>query len=139
MKKKKVLLLSLLAFAIFGTAAFFGIRQVVAQVASGNYPTIVQNIASKFGLNPADVQQVFSDTRKEQISSRLEIAVQNGKITEDQKNQILSKQDEINNKVDEINNKQLTQQERIDAMNSLRSDIEKWASDNNIPFQNLID
>jgi hypothetical protein len=139
MKKKKVLLFSLLTFFILGTAAFFGVRQVVAEVSSGSYPTIVQNIANKFGLSPVDVQQVFTDTRKQEVSDRLEKAVQNGKITEDQKNQILSKQDEINSKVQEINNKQLTQQERMDDMVSLRTDLEKWATDNNIPLQYVME
>ena len=113
----------------------WGGTKVAAQISNGNYPAIVTNLAEKFGLKPEDVQTVFDDTRKAEVSSRLDEAVTAGDITAEQKTLILAKKTEIETKIQDIKNKALTASERATEMQTLRTDVEKWATDNKIPVQ----
>jgi hypothetical protein len=135
-KTKKFALIGLSTFVFLFTEGLAGAGVIVVRAAAtGNYPAIIQNLASKFGLKQEDVAQVFADTKKQQTSDRLDEAVQNKLITTDQKNLILSKQEEITAKINEIDAKQLTAAERQTQMQTLMSDVKAWATQNNIPLR----
>lgn len=139
MNKKKTYQIA--GIAVLGTVATLSLAlggglltaKALAETTSGSYPTIIENLASKFGLNQDEVEQVFEDTRTQLRSERLDNLVSDGTITEDQKQLILDKEDEIKTKIDEINNQELTATERREAMDNLRDDIQQWEDDNNIP------
>lgn len=120
------------AIGVAGLAGLAGISIVSAQDNLDSYPTIIQNLAEKFGLNPSDVEQVFEDTRIEQRNAHLDQLVEDGKITEDQKNLIIEKMDEMHEKMEEIRNASMTSQERREAIKELRDEMEQWADDNGI-------
>ncbi len=132
--KKKALLATSLA-----TAGMAGILLVggVAFAQTTNAPNnLAQAIASKFNLNKDDVQKVIDTQHQERMTSHLDELVKNGKITEDQKSKIIAKQIEMKPKMEAA--RELTNDaERKKAMDALKSEMQKWEKDNNIPT-NLI-
>jgi len=141
MEKKKVLAITAGALTIVTLAAVagvFGIYHVSALINSGNVPTIIQNLAEKFNVSTSDVQKVFDDTKTQQETARLDELVEDGKITEAQKQLIIDKRTETETKVTEINNKQMTTTERADALKALRDDLSAWAKTNGIDEQYIL-
>lgn len=107
--------------------------------------TIVQKIADKFGLKKEDVQAVFDQVHQEhhaqmqiRMEEKLTKAVQDGKITEAQKQAILKKFAEIkNNKPDPQAFQNMTDEQRKQAMEQKRSEFESWAKENGITLSTL--
>lgn len=98
-KKQKLILHStlLLVLILLGTN---GATQVNAD--NNMYPPIVKRLAQKFDVNEADVEEVFAQERAEEwnkkrqtLSEELGLAVKYGKLTEEQKQKILDKKDEL--------------------------------------------
>ena len=65
------------------------------------------------------------------MTERLDQAVTDGKITAEQKDLIIAKGKEMKQKMEEIRNLS-SDTERKTAMEQLRTDTEKWLSDNKI-------
>ena len=114
-----VVMMALLAVGIYG------VSQVSADDLS-SYPPIVERLADKFGLNVADVEEVFIQERSEHhemmrqtIEERLNQAVADGKITEEQKNALLAKRDEM-------------QADREAEREEHRAKMQKWFEDQGI-------
>jgi hypothetical protein len=134
---------------IAGAAATLGLAGLgaahVASAASnpsGPDNGLVAKIADKFHLNKSDVQAVFDENRAEhqaahqqRIEDRLNQAVKDGKLTEDQKNKILTKLAEVRATMESLKDK--TPAERRATMIKQRGELEQWARDNNIPMQYL--
>lgn len=140
--KNKVLLVSVLALSLFvlSVIGFMGYNAVFADE-NTTYPPIIQKLVERFGLDPAEVQKVFTEEQEEMkiqgeqnfqqsFEERLQTAVDNGKITEAQKSAIIAKQTEIREKQEALKN--LSADERKEAMNSLREEMENWAEENGI-------
>ncbi len=143
MVSKRILLPVLGILAIGGT--LFGAQYVSAQIATSTTPSIVQRIAEKFNLNQADVQAVFDEVRNEhhaQIKTNLETklsqAVSDAKITDVQKQAILTKYDEMHQiKPDPETFKNMTQAERRQAFEQKRTELESWATQNGLELGTL--
>lgn len=120
-----------------GILGFMGAGSVLAETANSTVPTIVQNLATKFGVSTSEVQKVFDDTRTQERTARLDEAVTAGTITSAQKELILKKEDELKTKMDAINAEKLTETERQEKMKALRTEIETWATENKIPINLL--
>lgn len=108
--------------------------------------SLIDKLVSKFGLNKSDVQAVFDEEHtareaehQQRVEERLTQAVTDGKITEDQKTKILAKMKEIKADMEANRDsmKDKTQAERKADMEAKRAELEKWASDNNIPTEYL--
>lgn len=137
---KKVMLASLAVATLAGGALLTS----AAYAQSGSDGTgLADAIATKFNLKSDDVQKVITDYRdqhmqereaemKTRMTERLDQAVTDGKITEDQKTQILSKMDEVTSRMDEIRS-MTDKTERRNAMKQLHDDMQTWAQENNIP------
>jgi len=104
---------------------------------NSEYSSIIQNLSEKFGLSEADIQTVFDETRQEQREAGLDKAVEAGTITEEQKQLILDKEDEIQTQIDEINSEKLTADERQTAMRDIMEETRTWADENDIPMMLL--
>lgn len=144
MTKTKIFLPVLTALVI--GSSLLGVSLVHAQDAAGSSQSIVQKIASKFGLNVADVQSVFDEehaareaTRKAEQETKLTQAVTDGKITEDQKAAILTKHAEMqaNRPTDPKAFKDMTDEQRKAEMETKKSEMEAWASENGISTETL--
>lgn len=129
-----------IVMASLGIAGVLGVGVALAQQGSGT--TLAERIASQFNLNKDDVQKVIdqdrSDHRAErekQYEERLQKAVDEGKLTSEQRDKILAKHKELETdreaQRDTMQGK--TEQERRDAMKTKLDELKQWEKDNNIP------
>lgn len=132
---------------------------LVAGIASAQTPTgttLAEKIAQKFNVDKGQVQKMLDSERTEhqaepqkRYEERLAQAVKDGKLTEEQKSKLLTKHKELQAQM-ENNHKALrsareTAEDKTDAerkqlmeqkktkMDTLRTEVEKWEKDNNIP------
>lgn len=136
MLNKKILIpigVALVSVGAFGATA-------LAKVDNGH--SLVDMIAQKFNLNKADVQKVFDDhktqvqvDREKNYETRLQKAVDDKKITSDQRDKILQKHKDLLAQVQALRSADTskTPAERRADMTKLKADITKWEQDNNIP------
>jgi len=122
--------------AILASAVVYGAVNVYAQEIS-DYPLIIQRLVERFNLDPAQVQEVFTGVREERMimrqanfGERLTQAVEEGKISEEQKQAILEKKAEMREKHEEL--KGLSPEERRQAMEQFREEMKVWADGNGI-------
>ncbi len=131
------------AAALAGTATL-GAGVMAATVTTGTNPMnhLANAIASKFNLNPTDVQKVFDEERTQmqaqrqaqgaaRVQERLDQAVKDGKLTQAQKDMILAKHVEMQNFMKSLDGK--TPVERQAAMKTEMDAVQAWAKTNNIP------
>lgn len=100
-KTKNLLLISVAVFIFLAFMGVYGVKLIKADEAD-NYPPIVQKLVDRFGLNENEVKQVFDETRQEKheqmqarFEDRLNKAVEEAKITQEQKQLILDKKAEM--------------------------------------------
>ena len=139
----KKILVPTLAVVVGGTA-FLGVRSVHAQSNNG-IQSLVQEIAQKFNLDQSQVQSVFDnhhskrqDMMKQKMEDRLTQAVKDGKLTEAQKQAILTKIQEVKNNLMSADFKNKTPQEKKQAMEWQRQDLENWAKSQGIDSSYLM-
>lgn len=98
---KKGLIIPVLGLALLGFVAFGTVR-AYAENESGGYPPIIQKLVERFGLNEEEVKTVFDEVRTERQQEmqqsreeRLNQAVSDGIITEEQKQALQNKWEEM--------------------------------------------
>ncbi|GIW62952.1 MAG: hypothetical protein KatS3mg090_0778 [Patescibacteria group bacterium] len=101
--------------------------------------SLVDKIAKKFGLKKEEVQQVFDEHKKEMYVQRqqkfqeyLDQQVKQGKITEEQKQKILQKQQELRQEIEQLKN--LDPDRKREQVKQLKQDYQNWLKENNIPL-----
>ena len=116
-----------------------GIDQVYAQ-SNGNADTkLVQMIAQKFNLDQSQVQSVFDQYRQQQQSNmqqmmqqrtndRLTKAVQAGKITDTQKQDIITELAKLKSEYSPTSLKNLTSAQRKEKFQAEQNEINTWAA-----------
>lgn len=128
--------------AIAVTAA--GIGAAHASTTASNKLNFMDNlvnaIAQRFNLNPSDVQQVIDQQKskmetqlQQNFTDRINQAVQNGKLTQDQANKIIAEQATIKTQLDALKGK--TGTDLKNGIQQIRQSVQQWAKDNNIPPQ----
>lgn len=112
--------------------------RVASAESSTNGNSLVDKIATTFNLNKDEVQKVFDEDRQTHESERqaktkerLEQAVKDGKLTQEQVDKILAKQQEMESSMNDLRDQ--TEEERKAAMETKRTELEEWAKNNNIP------
>ena len=134
------------AIALAGTVAM-GAGVYAAQTPNGiqnRMSSLVDAIATKFNLNPSDVQKVFDEQqaqqqsqmqakRQEQMKARLDKAVKDGKLTQAQEDMIIAKQKEIQDFMASLKDKSAA--DRLAAIKTEMAALKQWATDNKIPQQ----
>lgn len=103
--------------------------------------SLVQEIAAKFNLKQADVQAVV-DTHKQEVETyheqaftdQLNQAVTDGKLTTAQKDLIITERATVKAQADKIRD-MATATERETALKQLRTDVQDWATKNNIDMK----
>lgn len=137
---KKAIIILTLAFVLLG-AVGFGTAQVLA-TDEGKYPPIVQKLVERFGLNEAEVKAVFDEERTERqqqmqtrFEERLDQAVSDGKINQEQKQAILAKKAEMQENRGEL--KDLSFQERKQKMEEHRGEMRAWVEANGIDLNSM--
>lgn len=123
------------ASAITGAIGIAGISSTaLAATSDDDYSPIVKKIADKFNLKDADVQQVFKDEKtlhqqkhQQGLEDKLDQAVKDGKLTEEQKNQLIAKLESLKSEFKPEKN-----QQRMLKHQNLHDELEAWAKDNGI-------
>lgn len=146
MALKKTLMIVGAAASVGLAGAAAGVNAVSAEAGEHSGPLglggLVDKIAGRFDLDESEVQAVFDEHREEmhashqaRLEERLDEAVEAGELTEDQKNRILAKLEEIKQQHETSREdfKDMTREERHEAMKQKRDDLKKWAEENNIP------
>lgn len=134
---KKTIAISTLAMATLILAGIYSVGTIKAQGPNGTYPPIITKLVERFNLNEDEVKAVFDESRQEhqqemesRFSDWLNQAVTDGKITAEQKDQILAKHEEMQqNRVDWQN---LSPEERRTKADEHRQELKQWAEDNNV-------
>jgi len=122
----------------------YGLSAIAAETQTDyNFPPVIQKLVEKFNLDPAKVDEVLQEDRKEReakrqamIEERLDQAVKQGRITEKQKEAILAKRKEMQEKFAAL--RDLSPEERREALKQLRDEMEKWAKENGIDTKWLL-
>lgn len=148
MKNKNKILLTAAALAVTAGIALSA-TQVSAEGGYGNGPmsNLVQILAEKFNLNQEEVQAVFDEQhalreqeRESAFEDRLSDLVASGEITEEQRQLIIAKHQEMEElrETHRESYMNLSQEERQAAMDAHHAELEQWAEDNGIDMQYLM-
>ncbi len=139
---KKYLIISALTVGVLGVTGY-GLTHSVYAESANRYSPIVQKLIEKFNLNTSEVDKVIETERSERqadrqknLEERLNQAVTNKEITEEQKAKILAKHEELKNSKENWEN--LTREERQAKMQEHRTNLEQWAKDNGIDIKYLM-
>ena len=137
----KKILMPVIAFAIISMSTFGASAAYAQTTDSSPFQSLIQKIVEKFGLKQADVEAVFEEHRnqmqqemQQRMETRLSEAVTNGTITEEQKQLILKKHEEI--QAEHEKNKEswqnMTQEERKAEHEKRQAEMKAWAGENGI-------
>jgi hypothetical protein len=137
--KKKILIPAIAL--VLGAGVVFGGSQALAFESGSVRGALVEKLAQKFGKSPAEVQAVFDEIRvehqeemKAKFEKRLSGAVAAGTLTEEQKQLIMQKHQEMmdEHELSAQSKQSLTQEERHVERLAARDELESWAQENNI-------
>ncbi|MBU1177976.1 hypothetical protein KJ903_02045 [Patescibacteria group bacterium] len=132
------------AFAIGALALMVGVYGIGTTYAQDNdaHISLIQKLASKFGVEESEVQAVFDEHQQEmqterqaEFSNKLDEAVEAEEITSGQKQAILDKHEEMKNRHKEL--KDLDPEERQAQMRELRKEMRDWAEENGIDMRDI--
>jgi polyhydroxyalkanoate synthesis regulator phasin len=137
-------MLAMGAVTAVALASLAGLGAASAQSSNGNDNSIVDKLATTFGLNREEVQTVFDEQRNEMHAEReanrsehLQSLVDDGTITADQKTALEAKQEEMHAKRDALRDQDLSREEMHDAMEQARTEFEAWATEQGIDLDAL--
>lgn len=146
MKKKGMIFA--LAFALLGSGLFASTTVFADENGNGvHMQGLVQKISEKFGLSQDEVQTVFDEYRDEMHSEmeqkqeeRLDELVESGTITEEQKQLILDKREELREKREAFKSSgaENDRGQMKAQMDSDRQELEAWADANGIDVSYLM-
>jgi hypothetical protein len=149
MNKKFILPIMAIAFAAI---PIWGATHAYAQSTSTDstkpFSSIVQKLVSKFGLKEADVKAVFEEERTERQAqmeakfvANLDQAIKDGKLTDAQKQLILSKRQEMESAFKANEGKDpstMTPTERQAQGKTQMQELKDWATKNGIDLKYLM-
>jgi ABC-type phosphate transport system auxiliary subunit len=140
MQIDKKYFLPVVALTVLSGATVFG-ASVASAHGQVDGDTLVEKLATKFHVKTEDVQAVFDENRAEheanrekEREARLAQLVIDGKLTEDQKNALIAKHQEMEAKRDTMRDslKDATPEERKTAMEQHRAEMDQWFKDQGI-------
>jgi hypothetical protein len=119
-----------------------------AHTSGGNNPraeareSLIEAIATRFGINADEVRAVFEEEREARQeerevheAERLAQAVEDGKITQEQADAIAAHREEMEGFKESL--KDLSADERHEAVKEKMEEVKAWAQENNIPREFL--
>lgn len=142
MFNKKILVPT--AAALMIGLGVFGVGQISAQ-SDDMHSTMIQKLSQKLGISEDKINSAFEQIHSERKSERkafleqkLNQAVNDGKVTDAQKQAILNKFSEMKDfKVDKDSFKNMTAEQRRNAMQQKKQEMESWAAQNGLSLEIL--
>lgn len=126
---KKLLIPAVAIVGVIAVTGAYGVSKTMANKNDSGYPAIIDKLAERFNLNEDEVNGFFQEQRKEKreemqkrYEERLNQAVSEGKITEEQKKIILAKKEELKSQ----------RQENRENRERHREELKKWMEENGI-------
>lgn len=144
---KTKILLPAIALVVTSVAAFGTMSTFAQSSVQDPHASIIQKLVHKFNLNEDEVKAVFEEERvamqtkmQAQFEEKLNQAVTDGKLTEEQKKLILAKHEELKQQRETMMKemKNLTDEERRAKMEEHRASLEAWAEENDIDMEYLM-
>ena len=140
MKSKKIIIPAI-ALGALSLVSVLGVSSVRADENSTLHP-VAQRLAERFNLNVDEVDQVFGEEREERqqqmqvrFEERLDESLNDGKITEEQRQAIIAKRDEMRGEREEFRGQM--SEERQENREVHREEMESWAEENGIDLDSL--
>jgi phosphoketolase len=133
----KQLLTIMAVVGIVGTGSLIGLSHVQAADSLDDYPPMIQKIAETFNLDPEEIENMFDQDREERQEEHLEAMVEEGTLTQEQRDLLEAKHEEMRDARDKIRNSELTQEERHEAMQEIHEEMETWAQETGIDLPHL--
>jgi Skp family chaperone for outer membrane proteins len=140
----KKILLTTAAVGVLGVSSIAGVGIASAYQGSGDHDSLISKIAEKFNLDASEVQQVFDEEHaareaemKQELKSKLDQAVSDGKLTQEQADQLFAKKQELADFRHTLADK--TPEERREALKTKHQEFKQWAEDNGIDLSALKD
>lgn len=119
---KKKLVIAIFSICFIAVSAFVATRAFATK--TNNNQSYVQSLANKLDIEESKVNtaitEILDEKRQSQLNSKLSQAVTDGVITEDQKQKVIDKQNEISEK-----------------QKALNEEMQNWTKENNIDFDKL--
>lgn len=141
MNKKKIAI-AIVALTILTLAGTIGVGKILAEDVN-NYPPIISKLVERFGLNEDEVKSVFDEARQEhqaqmqvKFEEKLNQAVNDGKISQEQKNKILAKHEEMCQNKE--NWQSLSKEEKREKARELKEEIKNWAEAEGINLKDVL-
>jgi hypothetical protein len=146
-KKKSIRIIAVLAasfliVSLMGMACIDELKAAGGEDDEKDYPIIVEQLAEKLDLDPEKVFEAFNDInmeRKEELEKnlghKLDRAVEEEYITEEQKEALAAKKKEVSEQFQQI--KDLPPGEKKEALKDIAADLKEWLEENDIDFKHL--
>jgi len=107
-----------------------------------SFPPRIQEMVERFNLDESEVENFLNEKHQErmaereaEVESKLNDAVSEGTITEDQKALILAKMEE--NRTNKEDMRDLSREEKQEQAQTHREDMQTWAEQNGIDLEDL--
>lgn len=146
---RKQLISAAVVTVLAGGIGLVGVASVSAERGrSDRSETMAQRIATKFNLNKDEVKAemdaqkeedraAHQAERKQKREEHLQKLVDEGKITAEQKDAIITKQDEIHTRIEELRNNGKTREENKDAAKAIKDEFKAWAESQGINLEDI--
>lgn len=130
-----------------GVALATNVPSVSAHMGDDSHTTLMQKLVSRFNLNQSEVEAVFQEVRTERqtemqaaFEARLTQAVETGRLTEEQKQLVLAKHQEMQEKhqAEQDEWASLTQEGREAKREQRQAELKTWAEENGIDLSWLM-
>lgn len=138
----KKLLLTTAAIGALGVSSVAGVGIASAYQGSGRHDDLISKITAKFNLNQDEVQKIFDEERTtredemgQEIRSKLDQAVSEGKLTQAQSDQVFTKKQELIAFRHTLEDK--TPGERREVLKEKQAELKQWGEDNGINLAGL--
>lgn len=106
--------------------------------------TMTKTLAAKLGVSEDKVKEAFNSMKAEReaqmktsLETKLTQAVKDGKISDAQKQAIITKFGQEKNKIDPTTFKDMTPAQRKAEMEKRKTDLEAWAKENNLDLSTI--
>ena len=137
-----ILITSLALLSIGGVACVGEINAQASEETESEYPLLVERFAERFDLDQDEVIDFLDELKEERIADakdrfeeRLDELVEDEKITEDQKEAILDKKEELQTFKEDLED--MTISEAREAMEDIHEELRDWAEKKDISLRNF--
>lgn len=136
--------LMIAAASICLLTGIYGASITMANYTPGNREGLIEMLSAKFNLDENEVEKTLDEYRlayqaerqvemKIRLEERLNQAIVDGKITEEQKNLLLEKREEMQSKISQdVEGWSEDREARHEKMESYREEMKEWAESNGI-------